>query len=84
MLLLQSCELLLTQLLVQMMADVRPIPPRKGESLRILDGNEAGNEGTLSSIADHEGVVKLADNALRQQEDVVVVNMISLGRLVSR
>lgn len=62
---------------------MKPVPPRKGDRLRILEGNEAGNEGTLSSIADHEGVVKLADNAIQQQEEVVVVNMVSTGRLMT-
>lgn len=70
-----------TYLLLQSVGEVKPLLPRKGDALRILEGIEAGNEGTLSSIADHEGVVKLADNANRQQEDVVVVNMVSLGRL---
>lgn len=59
------------------------MPPRKGDALRILSGNEAGSEGTLSSIAEHEGVVKLAGSATQQQSAVVVVNMVSLGRLAS-
>lgn len=65
---------------LQSLGEVRPIRPRKGDALRILEGHDAGNEGTLSSIADHEGVVKL-DNAVQQQEDVVVVNMAAIGLL---
>jgi len=68
-------------LCVQSVSDVQPLRPRKGDRLRILEGNEAGSEGTLSSIAEHEGVVKLADSAVQQHEDVVVVNMTSVGRL---
>lgn len=68
---------------LQSLAEVRPEPPRmKGDRLRVLEGNEAGNEGSLSSIAGTEGVVKLADNLLRQHEDVVVVELTALGRLV--
>lgn len=66
---------------MQSIAEVKPLVPRKGDRLRILEGNEAGNEGTLSSVAGNEGVVKLADNAVREQEDVVVVDMVSLARL---
>ena len=69
--------------MAQSIDEVRPVPPRKADRLRILEGNEAGNEGTLSSIADHEGVVKLADNAIQQQEEVVVVDMVALGRLMT-
>ena len=65
---------------MQSVGEVKPMQPRKGDKLRILEGNEAGNEGVLSSIADHEGVVKL-DRAIRQNEDVVVVNLTSVGRL---
>ncbi len=67
---------------MQSVGEVKPMQPRKGDALRILEGQEAGNEGTLSSIADHEGVVKL-DRAIRQSEDVVVVNMTSIGRLLA-
>ena len=63
------------------MGEIQPVRPRKGDRLRILEGNEAGSEGTLSSIADHEAVVKLADNAVQQHEEIVVVNMTSVGRL---
>ena len=68
---------------LQRLHEITPLRPRKGDRLRILEGNEVGNEGTLTSIADHEGVVKLADNAVQQQDDIVVVDMASLGRLAA-
>ena len=67
---------------MQSVGEVKPMQPQKGDKLRFLEGKEAGNEGVLSAIADHEAVVKL-DRATRQSEDVVVVNMTSVGRLAA-
>lgn len=62
--------------MLQGLSELNPMRARKNDRLRILDGPDAGSEGTLSSINGHEAVVKLQGG-----DEIVIVSLSSTGRL---